>query len=140
MFIRNSRVIKLNGKSFASKSVLTFLFTNQGKRQTLHCENWWVLFYPPFCGGMPDSSHIFLSLIKVNGEHLTVKIDGLCFTLCFAEGCLIVFVLFLTLIKVKHIHIAVKNDSDAKNTCRKLRIEPKRLQTQDQKIERNTLT
>ena len=42
---------------------------------------------------------LFLSLIKVKGEHFAVKIDRLCFTLRFAEGCLIVCVLFLSLVK-----------------------------------------
>ena len=28
----------------------------------------------------------FLSLFMVNSEHFAVKIDGLCFTLCFAKG------------------------------------------------------
>ena len=43
---------------------------------------------------------LFLSLIKVNGEHFAVKIDKLCFTLRFVEGCLIVRVILLSLIKV----------------------------------------
>ena len=55
-------LIKLNGQSIAAKNVLLMSLV-----KVIICV-------------------LFLSLIKVNGKHFAVKIDGLCFTLCFAKG------------------------------------------------------
>ena len=57
-------LIKVNSECFAEKNVqsLTFVKVNSNhhcKQQTLCCENWQVMFYPPLRGGLPDSWRTF---------------------------------------------------------------------------------
>ena len=118
-------LIKLNGECFAAKNVQFLSLVK------VNIENLALKDSSSFDSPRYDCV-LFMSLIKLNGEcfaaknvqfltfvkvnsnyqseHFAVKIDILCFTLRFAEGCLIVCILFLSLIKVNSKHFAVKID------------------------------